>query len=262
MPIDDYFGLEPEREPDLLTSLGPMLSVIALVSLLAGFSFGQLIQSQFADIGTRNYMLARAVDQFDEAVTSADDLAASAQQNIRAVFGANGVSPEVPKPPEKKAEGDIDKAKGTTDTPQPAPTTPPFPPKLEIKGLDQLRAANDDVTRIRDRLNFEVTVPDDTVTNFSFFGEANARRNTHKVPVSSPKPAARISLSTTILVGLVLFLAWLTVYSLRMYARAPTAASRKLYERLSILLVTFFVLATVGMFGTYLGVKIVLPSTG
>jgi hypothetical protein len=47
-----------------------------------------------------------------------------------------------------------------------------------------------------------------------------------------------------------------------MYALAPSAGVRKLYERLSIALVTFFVLAGVGMFGTYLGVKIVLPSGG
>ncbi|MER9210382.1 hypothetical protein [Mesorhizobium sp. M0771] len=155
--------------------------------------------------------------------------AASAQQNIEAVFGA--------------------------------PLPAPFPPIPELKGVDQLRAANDDVARIRDTLNVEVEVPDDAPANFSFLGEANAKRNTHTAPVPAPKPANdSISLSTAILVSFVIFLGAVTIYSLRMQAYGPSAAVRRFHERLSLMLLTFFVLATVGMFGTYLGVKIVLPS--
>ncbi|ESX24151.1 hypothetical protein [Mesorhizobium sp. LSJC264A00] len=264
MPISDYLRREPERGP--VDEIGPVvqtLVILAFIALIVGFFLGHIIQSQFAGVSARNQMLSQAVDQFDEAVTSADNLAASAQQNILAVFGANGVSPELPKLPEKKAEGDQDKADGSTDVPQPAPAPlpSPFPPKPELKGVDQLRAANDDVARIRDTINVEVEVPDDAPANFSFFGEANAKRNTHKVPVPAPKPAqGSISLSTAILVGFVIFLGAVTVYSLHMLVYAPNAAVRKFYERLSLMLVTFFVLATVGMFGTYLGVKIVLPT--
>lgn len=252
--------LEPEERGQLLASIARIVPFLAALALLFGFVVGQFLQAQFADVTARLELSRQAVNQFDELVSIASDLAARAQDNLAQVFQANGEQIEPAKPMEKASEGDGG-GEGGGAKPSPAPPAPPLPASA-MKGVDQLREAYGAVVQIQQALDTQVEVPDDSSMDMGLVSAASAAKKAHVRKVALP-PASSSgwSFRLVLLVGFVVFLGILTLFCLWMYAKVTSPAARSLYEKLSYALVTFFIVATVGMFGAFLGVKIVLPTS-
>jgi hypothetical protein len=256
----DEARLEPGSEPNLLLSMAQVAPLLAILALLFGFAAGQFLQSQFADVTARLDLSRQAIDQFDDILDSVGDYASRAQASMEQVFHANNEQIELPKPMQKASEGEIVKEGEGADA-KPSPPPQPLPQTSTMKGVEQLRDAYGAVSHIQQTLDTQIEVPDDTSMDAGLFSAANAAKKSHVRKVAPSKPSSGSSFRLGLLLGFTAFLGVLTIFCLWMHARVTSPAVRKLYERLSFALVMFFIVATVGMFGAFLGVKIVLPTS-
>ncbi|WP_284277575.1 hypothetical protein [Mesorhizobium huakuii] len=216
---------------------------------------------QTADLQSQVAMSYRAIDDFDEAVGRAGNLADSVQQKLEAVFAANDLKVDEEPPPDKtlqKAEAEIVKNRSAEQTvtppsPAPAPLTPPAPP---LKGIEDLRGAYAEIRKLQEALNFEVEVPEETQLSFNLVSQADAAKKTHKRVVPVTQKHSGLSWVAIGMIGMIAFLFVLTVAVLLMHHNTTSTTKEEVYGKIIVSLVNTMTLLTVSLVSAFWGVKI------